>query len=276
MACSRYRLEPPPRAGRLSALVLCGRRPGVGEDWRRRGAPARGIGVSAPGLVGDGLFDRQGERRDEVRPREPFGVAAHGPRIEGRPQGTLEAAGKSLDARPVHEHAGLAVDDRFAGAAPVERDDRAFRTPVIRPGRCRSLRRREGASRGTRDRAAGSARRSASPGTRRRRRQRRSSVSLGPRARRSAMARGHAGRRRWRHRGACTGPARTRSGRLEQSAWRLWRVVVSVYGRIHNARPAIIVSADPPRNILRVREKAVDTRPRWRRPSAPSGASPAA
>ena len=39
----------------------------------------------------------------------------------------------------------------------------------------------------------------------------------------------------------------------------LWRVVVSVYGRIHNGRPAIIVSPDPPRNILRVRKKAVDT-----------------
>src|SRR5213596_2204830 len=29
--------------------------------------------------------------------------------------------------------------------------------------------------------------------------------------------------------------------------------------RIHNGRPAIIVSADPARNILRIRKKAVDT-----------------
>ena len=39
-------------------------------------------------------------------------------------QRALEAAGKGLDARPVHQHAGLAVDDRFAGAAVVERHDR--------------------------------------------------------------------------------------------------------------------------------------------------------
>ena len=37
--------------------------------------------------------------------------------------------------------------------------------------------------------------------------------------------------------------------------------------RIHNGRPAIIVSADPARNILRIREKAVDTAGRCGIPS---------
>ena len=45
-------------------------------------------------------------------------------------------------------------------------------------------------------------------------------------------------------------------------------IEVSIYRRIHNGRPAIIVSADPPRNILRVREKAVDP---CRRGGVPAG-----
>ena len=46
--------------------------------------------------------------------------------------------------------------------------------------------------------------------------------------------------------------------------------------RIHHSRPAIIVSADPPRNILGNRHIAVRTVRPWPGPTGPAGASPAA
>src|SRR3954447_3627717 len=44
-----------------------------------------------------------------------------------------------------------------------------------------------------------------------------------------------------------------------RSTWGRGSIEGRINGRIHNSRSAIIVSADPARNILRVRNKAVDT-----------------
>ena len=162
----------------------------------------------------------------------------------------------------VDEHAGDAVLTTVSQrAAAAERDDRACRRPALRPARCRSLRRRAAARRRRgRYRSRISSSRRATRGTRRPGRPAVAAAPLRALARQSSAARRPAGRPRWRGRSACRAPARTRRGSWRRRRRRRWSGAIKgrIDRRIHNGRPAIIVSADPARNILRVRDKAVD------------------
>ena len=75
--------------------------------------------------------------------------------------------------------------------------------------------------------------------------------------RRSSAARRRVGRRQWRDRAVCRARALTRPARDRPGTACIGMEKVSVDRRIHHSRLAIIVSADPARNIMRNSDIAV-------------------
>ena len=197
--------------------------------------------------------------------------------VEGGFEGASEAGGEASTERSAHQDAGAAVHDGFAGAPGVERDDRRAAGLRLDRHHAEVLDARQQDRAGLADTAA---RISSSA------RQPRNSTSVAaellqpfefgaaattasgtPAARHAAMA----------SPAACKAPARkrpeigARRGDVHGRA-----IKVSIYRRIHDGRPAIIVSADPPRNIMRVRDESGPRGLPWRRPSGRAPPAPAA
>ena len=184
---------------------------------------------------------------------EPLGVAPDGRRSKRRCIARGDRVGEGLGRRLVDEHPGLAVDDRFERAAAAERDDRPAARLRLERHDAEVLFAGQQHDRRAAVQVADRLRRTGGRGT--------DASPLG----RDALERGalravadnlqrHAGQRAGvdgeldalvgderRHDERDTARAATPSGRKN----------VGVDGRIHDGGLAIIVSADPARNIMR-------------------------
>ena len=202
---------------------------------------------------------RRPERLEEVLARKAERVGPDRVAVERGPHRARQAVRERVHRGVRNQHAGHAVHDRFSRPRRHRARRRGRRRPAPRPARCRSLRspgRSAAAERPIEcpDLLIGlpAEELHVGPG------QRLQPRAFGAGARRCAAARRPDGSPQSPDRAAYRGPARTRSGKQGAgSGVRRGVIEVSVYWRIHNGRPAIIVSADPARNILRVREKAV-------------------
>ena len=211
-----------------------------------------------PPAAGDGraVLPRRtaGKSREEPLPREALGIGADGRAVERRAPAFVERGGERLDRVSADQHAGHAVTHRLARAAGRRARRPARRRPAPRPARCRSLRSPAAAPRPPAVELANLARRRASRGTARPAR-----PALEPRLLRAApddrQRRAKPPARLDRHVEALVRHQRGHDEELASRGTACGRAVEGcVDRRIHNGRPAIIVSADPPRNIARIRD----------------------
>ena len=196
-------------------------------------------------------------RRRTARGRSARRAGGWRPRRTRRSIASRDAVGERLGRRLVDEDAGLAGDDGFERAAAAERDDRPsarlrFERHDAEVLFARQQRHRRAAVQ-LANLVVGAAAEKLHVGAGRRARGARAPV----RRRRSSAARRPGGSRRSRDRCACRAPAPTRRARIAREPDVVGMKELGVDGRIHHGRLAIIVSADPARNIMRDSDIAV-------------------